>query len=132
MDDVNAAACRLESGDAEAADTLLAAVDSDDRQVRSAAWAVFRRVAQPVADALAAPVQDVLGVEDSAAADWMRVRRWWYRFIDDGTLDDLWVRRDDFAPRRWTRDRLFRIRDIAARIVRTDLYLTGPPFPGPR
>jgi len=39
---------------------------------------------------------------------------------------------EHFARLRWRRDRLFRIRSIAARIIRTDLYLTGPPFPGPK
>ncbi len=33
---------------------------------------------------------------------------------------------------RWTRDRVYRIREIAGRIIRSDLYLTGPSFPGPR
>jgi len=37
-----------------------------------------------------------------------------------------------FAHLRWLRDRLFQIRAIAARIIRTDLYLTGPEYPGPR
>ena len=39
---------------------------------------------------------------------------------------------EHFARLRWRRDRLFRIRAIAARIIRTDLYLTGPPYPGPK
>ncbi len=40
--------------------------------------------------------------------------------------------RENLAALRRTRDVLFRIREIAAGIIRTDLYLTGPPFPGPR
>jgi len=42
------------------------------------------------------------------------------------------AQREDFAALRWQRDALFRIREIAAQIIRTDLYLTGPPFPGPK
>ncbi len=30
------------------------------------------------------------------------------------------------------RDALFAVRRVAAKIIRSDLYLTGPPFPGPR
>ena len=40
--------------------------------------------------------------------------------------------KEESATLRRQRDALFRIRAIAADIIRTDLYLTGPPFPGPR
>lgn len=37
-----------------------------------------------------------------------------------------------FDTLRWQRDAIFRIQRIASRVIQTDLYLTGPPFPGPR
>jgi hypothetical protein len=39
---------------------------------------------------------------------------------------------DRIARLRFERDALYRIRQIAARIIGSDLYLTGRPFPGPR
>ena len=59
-------------------------------------------------------------------------RQWWRQFVDDETLEALWAQEDQFAALRRTRDRLFTIRRIAAQVIRTDLYLTGPPFPGPK
>jgi len=133
LEDVKDAGRRLASGRAGAAGTLFAAMESDDPQVRSAAWAGLGPVARLVAKALASPVQDLLGAREPARADLLRLRRWWERCVDEQTLDALWVRRDDFTADRQTRDALFRIREIAARVIKTDLYLTDDkPFPGPR
>jgi hypothetical protein len=38
----------------------------------------------------------------------------------------------DYDDIRKTRDLLFTIREITSRIIRTDLYITGPPYPGLR
>ena len=38
----------------------------------------------------------------------------------------------DLATLRQRRQRVYRTREIASRVIATDLYLTGPPYPGPR
>jgi len=50
----------------------------------------------------------------------------------DGSEGPILRDEEHFNRLRWRRDQLFRIRSIAARIIRTDLYLTGPPYPGPK
>ncbi len=130
--DIERAGRELAAGRAEAAGALFTAAQSDDTTLRSAAEDALRRVGRTVALALASPVQDELASGGSAPADWARVRLWWERYVDDQTLASLWVHRDDLTPLRGTRDMLFRIREIASHVIRTDLYLTGPPFPGPQ
>ena len=51
--------------------------------------------------------------------------------MDDAAVGFLSGVSEMYAARRWQRDALFRIRRVASKIIRADLYLTGPPFSGP-
>lgn len=57
-------------------------------------------------------------IEADDSGGWPKVAAWG----ESDELPDLMRRRDGMAM----------IRRNAARVIRTDLYLTGPPFPGPR
>ncbi len=131
LHNVLSAGQRLSSGESAAAEVLFAAIDLDDSGLRRRAWVVFARVAAPLARATGAALGDY-PARDEPPVDWRRVRDWWRRLVDDRLVDRVWVHRDDFAAIRRTRDALFKVRSIATSIIQTDLYLTGPPFPGPR
>ena len=131
LHNVASAAGRLSLGESTAAEVLFAAMELEDQELRRRAWAAFVKVAAPIARATGASMQDVL-VGEQPPADRSRVYKWWRRSVDDRLLDRVWVHRDDFTAIRHTRDALFNVRSITADIIKTDLYLTGPPFPGPR
>ncbi len=123
---------RLQAGEAGAAEGLFAAMGTADVRLRQKAWTAFREVAQPVSCGLAAPVQDLVTADLPAENDLASIRLWWSRAVDDRILRQLWLDRQRYVRVLRDRDRLFRIRNIAGRIIQTDLYLTGPPYPGPR
>ncbi len=75
---------------------------------------------------------DLLGDEVPSAVNLARIAAWWADHVDADVMDKLWLHRHDFENLRAERDAVFNVRSIAAKIIRTDLYLTGPPFPGPR
>ncbi|MBI4581966.1 MAG: hypothetical protein HY718_19870 [Planctomycetes bacterium] len=129
---VRDAADRLRAGQATAADVLFAAADDGDVDAKPAARQAIAGTCRPVAEALAAPVLGYTSCGEAAWADWRRVRRWWAWHVDDTAVRVLPACLADYGEMRWRRDALFRIRRIASTIVRADLYLTGPPFPGPR
>jgi hypothetical protein len=131
-EDVERAAAELEAGRAGAADVLFAALESPESGVRDKAGMAFRRVATPIAAALASPVQATLQAAAWTAQDRRKLRSWWHTAVDDGVLRNLWVQRHDWEVCYHRRDRLFTVQGIASRIIQTDLYMTGPPYPGPR
>ena len=131
-DDAAAAGGRLFAGDPKAAEVLFAAVQSEDQAVRRRAWTAFQQVALPLARTLGSPVVDLLSGEVPSPADLSTIAAWWAGHIDGDVMDELWLHRHDFENLRAERDAVFNVRSIAAKIIRTDLYLTGPPFPGPR
>lgn len=122
----------LRAGYAGAAEGLFAAVGSGNPRLAQRAWSALQEVARPVSRALAAPLQDVVAGEVPGPPDLSRVRKWWLSTVDDQTLARLTSERDSARRFLKERDMLFRIREVAGRIIRTDLYLTGPPYPGPR
>lgn len=126
------AASRLRAGDAAMANPLFAALQADDPDLRRRAWTGFREVAQPVARATGAQVQGDLSGDVPNAAALARIRAWWDSRVDSETLDAVWLHRRDFEAIREERDGILTVRGNAGKIIRTDLYLTGPPFPGPR
>jgi hypothetical protein len=126
------AARRVQAGEARAADALFTAAASEDTTVSAAARTALLQVAWPVAEAMAAPVQDVSLRPKPTPEDWTRVRRWWFGSVDDETVRVVLGAQGERARLRNTREVLFNIREMASRIIRTDLYLTGPPYPGPR
>jgi hypothetical protein len=129
---VHQAVNRLTAGQAPEAAILFTALASADNRVQTAAHEAIRAVVEPVAAALAAPVQGLLARPDWTPEDLARVRAWWSKHVDSANLKALLDHREESIARVWERDRLFRIREIAGQIIRTDLYMTGPPFPSPR
>jgi len=131
LQNVTLAVDALSRGRAAAAETLFSAMDSSDAALRQASWAKFARVAGPVAVATAATTQDLL---DNAMLpnEWRAVRDWWRLRVTDRIVDQVWVRRDVFADLRRRRGQLAKVRAVTAGVIHTDLYLSGPPFPGPR
>lgn len=130
--DLKEEAAHLRAGQAAAARTLMSAVKSDRSDPARRAWSVLQSVGQPVAAALAAPERDILAQPEPGPEQIDRLWRWWYRSVDDETLANLWLRRDAYPEWRHRRGSIARIRGITRRIIETDLYTTGPPFPGPR
>lgn len=131
-EDVALAGRRLAAGEAAAAEILFSALHSGSPALQSRSWSAFRRVALPVAEAMGSPVQDELEKTLPSQAELSKIRFWWGEAVKDETLEALWLRRNDFQEIREARDGIFTVRGIASMIIRTDLYLTGPPFPGPR
>lgn len=129
---VQAAAGRLHAGEAEAAKILFEAMRAESPEVRVAAMTEFRRAALPISQALAAPIEELLRSPAWDEGDLARVEQWWGESVKDGNLQAIWVRRSEWRPLLRRRDRLFTIQEIARRVIRTDLYMTGPPFPNPR
>jgi hypothetical protein len=89
-------------------------------------------VARHMAITLGAPVQRVFDQPSLCADDWRRVAAWWSAHVDAQALDEIWHHRHDFDDLVYLRYEVDFDRHIAGLIIQTDLYLTGPPFPGPR
>jgi hypothetical protein len=113
---------RIEAGDAAALDDLLAGLISTSPDLRRAAAAEFVNRVMPVVEALGGPPD----VSPSQTRDW------WHAHVRDIALRDIQRGRREFADLRHRRHQLYTITESAARIIRSDLYLTGPPFPGPK
>jgi hypothetical protein len=62
----------------------------------------------------------------------VRIRDWWSTHVHQQTLDEIWHHRHDFDDLLYLAYEIDFDRHIARLIVHTDLYMTGPPFPGPR
>ncbi|MFN0136094.1 MAG: hypothetical protein ACKVS9_08265 [Phycisphaerae bacterium] len=130
---LDAAIAELERGHAAAAESLFAAARNSDAAIAAPARAALVRVAKVVARGRAAPVQRQLDDDQLSDADLPIVESWWRGNVTDATLAELWLRRDDFNDYIEGREELPHARMWVAKLfVRSDLYLTGPPFPGPR
>ena len=126
------AAERLAKGEAGAAQPLLAALQSGTSAEKREAWAALAPPAGGLPTRRDAPVRSLMTDDAPPPADAAAIREWWFRNVDDRTVTELWLRRDQSADLRDTRDALTFIRGIASAVIKTDLYLTGPPYPGPR
>jgi hypothetical protein len=51
--------------------------------------------------------------------------------VDERTADAILAPADDLRRAAAEREALYRIRRTTSTIIQTDLYLTGPPYPGP-
>ncbi|MBK8913726.1 MAG: hypothetical protein IPM64_03830 [Phycisphaerales bacterium] len=130
--DVAAAGASLDAGRADAGRLLFAARTSAGAAIRREAEERLRDAALVVARALADPIQMRLEVPNMDEADWSAVEAWWNQRVDDEQLRVVWQRRFDFDALLKAREELPHARKWAAKVFRTDLYLTGPPWPGPR
>jgi hypothetical protein len=125
------AADDLRAGDAAAGLVLLYGLRAEDAAVRETARAAFIEVARPIALALARPEQSLLHRAELTPGEIAGLTAWWRRCVDNAAVSDYYLRRDEFFGIAHQRDELERCRAFGARLLRTDLYLTGPPFPGP-
>jgi hypothetical protein len=125
---VHEATERALAGDALAGERVIAGLASSSPPVREAAVAGVQLVAVPMADALAAPLPRLTGAGEDAAA----LTAWWREHVDDRALAFVFREREERWDIRHRRDELKRGRALAAQWLRTDLYFSGPPFPGPR
>jgi len=133
--DIEQAARTFEQGQVEAGTALLAAAVSGTPELAERAKATFRRIAAPFLEAQASPVRPgptAATRPDEDANRWADLLAWWQQHVDAKTYARFQRERNHFRHLRAVRDRLFGIRRIAGRIIRSDLYLTGPPYPSPR
>lgn len=122
----------LHIGNTAAAGVLFETAISGELPAANQASAALRPVASYMATALGAPVQSLLDDESPSPDEWRRVRDWWRAQVDQRAMDTLWVRRHDFDDLLWLRFEIEWDRAIAAFFLRSDLYLSGPPFDDPR
>lgn len=122
---------RLARGDVAASDALFAGLAASDPGAREDARRAVRRLILPIVRGLGGPVPES-GDDDALDEFRQELRQWWRNHVTADTLDEFGYAELDIAPLRAQRDRLYRIREIAGQIIRSDLYLSGPPFPGPR
>ncbi len=121
-------------GDAGAIDALFAAEirESDSNRAPRSGEAnaadYLRATLGPVMRALASPLQDRVD-RAASAEDWRVLRAWWQDNLSDDLLRELRVVHEDLAFLVKLREELPHARMWAARVIRSDLYLTGPPFP---
>lgn len=132
LEDVKLAVTRLRGGDAQAAAVVFRAAQIGSGEERALARAARDEICRPVAEALAAPILESPASGEAVWADWLKTAQWWADHVDDTAVRVLPGSEEVAAATRWKRDALFRIREIASTIIQADLYLTGPPFPGPR
>jgi hypothetical protein len=132
LEEVQLAVDRLKAADPAGAGVLFRAAEFGQGAVRRQARLAVAQVCQPVADDLAAPFTRRVVAGQAVWPDWEEADRWWSGHVDPDAMRVLPRAEEEFADLRWKRDALFRIRQIASTIIRADLYLTGPPFPGPR
>ncbi len=132
MGAVAEAARRLDAGEAAAGEALLATAAHSDEAAARAAREAIRPAVRWMAAALGAPVQSMLENQELSPEGWACVRDWWRVAVDDANLRAVWVRRGEFAHFVKEREEVPHSRMWVGRVIRTDLYLTGPPFPGLR
>jgi len=126
------AAERLAAGDFGVAEPLWAAAMSDDVSSRDLARSSLQRTLRAVARALGSPLQKVLDSPSVPDRDWPRLRRWWHENVDQSLLAALTERAAELEAIRARRDSIYTVQTVAGRIIHSDLYMTGPPFRGPR
>jgi len=134
-DQIDQAARAFEGGNAEAGMTLLAAASFAPPTVAATARVQFRHIATPFLEAQGYPGRwEPTSAADLADTDdpWPQLLTWWRQHVSADTYARFQQYRSHFDRLRARRDMLYTIRRIAAWIIRSDLYLTGPPYPDPR
>ena len=126
------ATARLDGGCAAAATPLFAAVLAEETEAAAKAAEMLLPVVQYMARATGSPVQSILDRPHRTHEDWQRVRDWWRSSIDDQLLRELWLHRHDFDYLTYLRSEFDWDRFLASFIFNSDLYMTGPPYDGPR
>jgi hypothetical protein len=129
---IEAAQNELEAGRASAAKVLFAAGRGGDENLARKAEAGIRPVGKFIAAATGSTIQCVFDRERFSSEDWERLQAWWGESVDDQLLSVVWLHRNDFYPLIRSRWDIWHCRYWAGRVLSSDLYLTGPPFPGVR
>lgn len=129
---LNEAAARLDGGHVDAAGPMFAAVLSKEAPIAGQASDSLRPVLQYIARATGSPVQFILDRSALSPEDWTRLNEWWRTRIDDRQFSELWLHRHDFDDLVWLRSELDWDRYLASFVIRSDLYLSGPPYDNPR
>ncbi len=127
-------ALRIADGDARAGDQLLAVgrAPTTSPELRAFVQDLLRTAVQPVAAAYGAPVQPCFARAEWSASDWRQLEGWWRSVVDDRRLAELYAGWRATAGLVKQREELPHARQWAGRLIRSDLYLTGPPFPTSR
>lgn len=133
LEQINELAAKLDAGNAEAGAALLAlASGPGDATTAQAAQAALRPCVSWTANALGSPMAPALDRGLVSPAEWKRIEEWWRGCVTSENLKAVWTRRGEFAHYEKGRADVPTARRLAGQVIRTDLYLTGPPFPGPR
>lgn len=122
---------RLARGHPTEANVLFAGLNASDPKARENALSAVRLLILPIARGLGGPLPES-DSDDALIEARGEMRQWWRNHVTADTLNEFGYAALDIAPLREQRDRLYRIREIAGQIIQSDLYLSGPPFPGPR
>jgi len=126
-DAIEKAAAALHLGRAAAGDALLATVVDPASPHHEQAAAAIRPVATFVGAALGGPTVPTPSTTDA----WREFGTWWRTRVTDRALADSWLLRNDFNDLIKQREEVPNARMWMRMLIRSDLYLTGPPFPGP-
>jgi len=123
----------LRHGDEAAAEILFAGARSQDQVVRGEGLIILRETVAVIAQATGSAIQFLFDRDELTDDDIGRIQSWWQTAaIDRNLLERVFADRDRLMDIRERRDELARGRQLIERLIRSDLYLTGPPFPGPR
>jgi hypothetical protein len=132
--EVDATAESFAAGSAEAGEMLLVAAATGNLEVASAARGAFARVGAPFLEAQGAPLRFAEDGSEAVRddANWSKKLAWWRHRVDPETYARFQRYRGYFEGLQTQRAALYNIRSTAGAIIRSDLYLSGPPYPGPR
>ncbi len=90
------------------------------------------RTSRLVAGAIGSPLQDLLARDTLSVEQWQQLRAWWRREMRPEYLREIVLHWERFDHLIKMREEVPHARMWASKLIETDLYLTGPPFPGPR
>lgn len=129
--EIQQAAAYLEAGYAPAAIPLLRIAMDERHPLQREAGEALRPVVEYAATALGAACQSAFDGPAMESAAWREVGKWWVTRVSDENLLGPWQHRRDFDHLTWLRAENEFDRWIASGLIRTDMYLTGPPYRGP-
>jgi hypothetical protein len=128
----DAADAVLDDGDVAAAGIVFAALTSTNVAVRETAEEAMDLHIADVANALAAPVQGLLAMEEPLAPHAEALWTWWQQEVSAEELVQVHHNAAWSRKIRHRRDEIHRARALARRYVRTDLLLSDHPYPSLR
>lgn len=104
-----------------------------ETELLRAAWRISKAIGDPI-QTLFPPIPE----DDDGAAPLLdeparaMVKAWWPERVTPEMVEQIWTRRGEVETFIKGREELPHSREWAAMFIRTDLYLTGPPFDDPR